>query len=338
MREEGQVVKSQDVGAAAVVAVTCAAIGSSFEALGRSLAAFAARTFRLVDAHEPLRAVRAELPVLLPLAIPLLAASGAALVAGFAQTRFFSLSLLMPKFERLNPISNLGQLMPSTHSALELGKQVLKLVAIGYIAYGVVAHALPMFATLSSQPPLAAAASVASVAGLLATRVGVALGVAAAVDYFLAYRKFSEDAKMSRDEVRDEHKEQEGRPEVRQRMRRRMQENMKKRQTADVSKATVVIVNPTHYAIALRYAPEKDHAPVVLAKAVDEFALAMRATARKASVPVVEQRPLARALYADAKVGRTIPVELYRAVAEVVAYVMQLKARDAGRLPPRGDA
>ena len=91
-------------------------------------------------------------------------------------------------------------------------------------------------------------------------------------------------------------------------------------------------------AVAPRYVPEKDYAPVVLAKAVDEFALAMRAKARKASIPVVEQRPLARALYADAKVGRTIPVELYRAVAEVVAYVMHLKARDAGRLPPRGDA
>jgi flagellar biosynthetic protein FlhB len=88
--------------------------------------------------------------------------------------------------------------------------------------------------------------------------------------------------------------------------------------------------------VALRYVPEKDFAPVLLAKGLDELALAMRKRARQAGVPVVEQRPLARALYSDGKVGRTIPVDLYRAVAEVVAYVMQLKARDAG--PARSDA
>jgi flagellar biosynthetic protein FlhB len=167
----------------------------------------------------------------------------------------------------------------------------------------------------------------------------MAFGVAAAADYWLVRRKFMDDAMMSRDEVRDEHKEQEGRPEIKARMRRRMQEMTKRRATSDVAKATVLVVNPTHYAIALRYEPEKDHAPVVLAKGVDEIALKMRAVARKAGVPVIEQRPLARALYADAKLGRTIPVDLYRAVAEVIAYVMQIKARERGELPaPRGDA
>jgi flagellar biosynthetic protein FlhB len=338
MREEGQVIRSQDVVAAAVVAVGSAAIGSTFETAGLSLAAYAQRAFRLVDVHEPLRAVRAQLEVLAPVAVPLGAAAAAALVAGFAQTRLFSLSLLLPKPERLNPMSNLGQLMPSKQSAMELGKQVLKLLAIGYIAYGVIRQALPVFSTLASEPPLSAAASVASVLNQLAFRVSMAFAVAAIVDYWLARRRFLEDAMMSRDEVRDEHKEQEGRPEVRQRMRRRMQEMTKRRAITDVAKATVVIVNPTHYAVALRYVPEQDFAPVVVAKGVDEFALAMRTRARKASVPVVEQRPLARALYAEAKVGRTIPVDLYRAVAEVIAYVMQLKARDAGRpVPPRGD-
>jgi flagellar biosynthetic protein FlhB len=135
---------------------------------------------------------------------------------------------------------------------------------------------------------------------------------------------------MSKQEVRDEHKEQEGRPEIKGRMRRKMQDMTKQRATADVSKATVLVTNPTHYAIALRYEPEHDAAPVVLAKGLDELALQMRSIARKAGVPVIEQRPLARALYADAKVGRPVPVELYRAVAEVIAYVMQIKARDRG--------
>jgi len=333
LREEGQIIRSQDVIAAAVVAVTCMVLGHSFDALGRGVAAFAQRSFRLLDVHDPLRALKAQLAALSPLVMPLVAAAVAAFVAGIAQSRLVSFSLLLPKPERLNPLTNLAQLIPSKHSMLELTKQVAKLLAIGFIAYGVIADALPVFVTLSAEPPLSAAASVASTAGKLALRVCLAFGAAAAVDYWLARQKFMEDAMMSREEVRDEHKEQEGRPEIKARMRRRMQEMTKRRAKGDVAKATVLVVNPTHYAVALRYEPEKDYAPMVLAKGVDELALTMRATARKAGVPVIEQRPLARALYADAKIGRPIPVELYRAVAEVIAYVMQIKARDRGTLP-----
>lgn len=338
MREEGQIVRSQDVVSAAVVAVTCMTIGMYFESVGRSFAVVASRSFRLLDVHDPLRALQAELRALAPMMVPLFAATAAALVSGFAQSRQFSLSQLMPKLERMNPLTNLAQLIPSKHSMMELGKQVGKLLAIGYIAYGVIAEALPVFATLSSEPPLSSASLVASVAGNLARRVCVAFAIAAALDYYMARSKFMHDAMMSRDEVRDEHKEQEGRPEVKAAMRRRAREMLKKRASSDVSKATVVVVNPTHYAVALRYLPEKDMAPMVIAKGVDEQALRMRALARKARVPVVEQRPLARALYADAKVGKSIPVDQYRAVAEVIAYVMQLKARDAGQtLPTRGN-
>jgi len=336
MRDEGQIARSQDVGAAAVVIGTCFAIAASFDMLGRGLAAFARRTFRLVDVHSPLQALRAQLEALAPLALPLGAAALAAALAGIAQSRLFSLSHLSFKLERLDPMSNLAQLVPSKQSVMEIAKQVTKLLAIGFIAYGVIAKAMPMFSTLSAAAPLDGAASVAAVAGKLAVRVGVALAIAAAADYWLVRRKYLEDAMMSREEIRDENKQSEGRPEVRQRMRRRMQEMNKNRAIADVSQATVVVVNPTHYAVALRYVPEKDFAPVLLAKGLDELALAMRKRARQAGVPVVEQRPLARALYSDGKVGRTVPVDLYRAVAEVVAYVMQLKARDAG--PARSDA
>lgn len=113
-------------------------------------------------------------------------------------------------------------------------------------------------------------------------------------------------------------------------MRAKMREMSRNRSVADVSKATVLVVNPTHYAIALRYDPEQDFAPIMLARGLDEVALAMRAKARSERVPIVEQRALARALHKDGKLGRPIPVDLYRAVAEVIAYVMQIRARDAG--------
>jgi flagellar biosynthetic protein FlhB len=334
--EEGQIIRSQDIASAAVVAASCLAIGFSFELMGRSVVALAQRIFRLVDARDPLTALPAELTALATLIVPLGAAALAAIIAGLAQSRSFSLEVMAPKFERLDPMTNLAQLMPNKQSAMELAKQIGKLVAIGYIAYRVIADALPLFATLSSQSPLAAGAAVAAVAGKLAFRVCLAFFIAAGADYWLARRRYLEDAMMSKDEVREEHKSQEGRPEVRQRMRRRMQAMAKTRAKTDVSTATVVVVNPTHYAVALRYLPEKDFAPLVIAKGLDDVALAMRASARRAGVPVVEQRPLARALFADGKVGRVIPVEQYRAVAEVIAYVMQLKARDAG--PARGEA
>lgn len=329
LHEEGQIPRSQDVGAAAVVLATCAAIGYSFHDIGTAFATFASRAFRLEDATRPLHALHAQLDVLKACFTPLLVASVAAGIAGIAQSRTFSLALLAPKPDRFNPLPQLMQLIPGKQAAMEIGKQVLKLLAIGYIAYVVVRDAMPMFVTLSATGTLNGANAVGDVASKLAIRVAAAFMATAALDYYLARRKFLQDAMMSREEVRDEHKQEEGRPEIRQRMRARMREMAKKRNVADVSTATVLVVNPTHYAVALRYEPKRDVAPIVVAKGLDELALAMRAKARRSGVPIVEQRPLARALY-EVKVGRTIPVDLYRAVAEVIAYVMQLRARDAG--------
>jgi flagellar biosynthetic protein FlhB len=343
LHEEGQIPKSQDVGAAAVVMATCAAIGFSFDDIGRALIRFTQRVFRLEDGKQPLHALHALLDVLGPALIPLVAAAVAAAIAGAAQTRVFSFSLLAPKPERFNPMPALAQMLPGKQSLIEIAKQLGKLLAIGFIAYRVVADAVPTFATLSGSAALVSARAVGEVAGKLVVRVGAAFVVAAAIDYWLVRHKFLKDAMMSREEVRDEHKQEEGRPEIKQRMRQRMREMSKNRGVADVAKATVLVVNPTHYACALRYLPEKDFAPMLLAKGTDEVALAMRAAARKARVPIVEQRPLARALH-EAKVGRPIPVDLYRAVAEVIAYVMQLRARDAGvptalpTPPERGEA
>ncbi|HET8932905.1 MAG TPA: EscU/YscU/HrcU family type III secretion system export apparatus switch protein [Polyangiales bacterium] len=340
LHEEGNVIRSQDVGAAAVVTLTCLVLGQSFETMARAVAVYAQRCFRLVDLHEPGAALRAQLVALAPSALPLVTMSIAATLVGIAQTRMFSFTNLMPKFSRMNPMNGLAQFMPSKQTFMEISKQMLKLLAVGYISFGVVADALPLFSTLSSEPPLSAAMTVAQTAAKLVLRTCIAFGVVAVIDYWLVRRKFLEDAKMTKQEVRDEWKAQEGNPQVKQQIRRKMQQMNRNRAKADVSKASVLVVNPTHYAVALRYEPEKDSAPVVLAKGLDELALQMRSVARHAGVPIVEQRPLARALYADAKVGRAVPVELYRAVAEVIAYVMQIKARDRGPLAaePAGDA
>ncbi len=344
MRQEGQVAQSHDVGSAAVVVASFATLAWTGTTLVRGLSNFALRSLRLVDASRPLDALRASVKALLPAALPIIAAAVAAIVVGVVQARTFSFSVIAFKLERLDPTERLSQMLPGKHALIEILKQVVKLLAIGWLVYQLIAQAMPMFSALAASSPMVAASSVAGVAQKLAMRVGLAFVAVAGFDYWLAHRKFSEDAKMSRDEVRDEHKAEEGRPEIREKIRRKMRELAKNRALSDVSKATVMVVNPTHYAVALRYLPERDAAPIVLAKGKDELALSMRAQARRHQVPMLENKPLARALYSTSKIGRPIPVDLYRAVAEVIAYVMQLRARKGGttlvRAPqaPRGES
>ena len=168
------------------------------------------------------------------------------------------------------------------------------------------------------------AAAVADILRRLLLQAGLAYALVAFIDYLLAVRKFGEDAKMSKEEVRDERKQEDINPEVRQRRRRKMQELLQAA-PGSVRGATVVVTNPTHYAVALRYESGKDDAPMVLAKGADMVAMNMRTEARKYQIPMVENKPLARALYREGKVGAPIPYELYRATAEVIAFVYQLR-------------
>jgi flagellar biosynthetic protein FlhB len=152
-----------------------------------------------------------------------------------------------------------------------------------------------------------------------------ALGALAAVDYYLARRRMTAQMRMSPDEVKREHREQEGDPMVRGRRKARMRELARRRIAVAVATADVVVVNPTHYAVALRYDDRTDAAPVVVAKGVDEQAEKIREIARNKSVPVLSRPPLARALYKHVKEGRAVPANLYRAVAEVLAYVYRIR-------------
>jgi flagellar biosynthetic protein FlhB len=156
------------------------------------------------------------------------------------------------------------------------------------------------------------------------------LAVLAAVDYFLARRRITAQMRMSSEEVKRDHREQEGDPAIRGRRKQRMRELAKRRIAAAVATADVVIVNPTHYAVALRYDDKRDAAPVVVAKGTDEQAEKIREIARAKGVPVLSRPPLARALHKHVKEGRAVPANLYRAVAEVLAYVYRIRQRSNG--------
>lgn len=327
LRDEGKVAQSHDVVSAATLIAAIFALALTSSRMASDLSGFAVRTLRLVDAHEPMSALRAALATLTGALPTLCAASLAAIVAGLAQTKgLFSMDLIMPKLERLDPTSRLKQLIPSKEMATELGKSLLKIGAVGIVLYRIVEDVLPTFLVLGSEDSRAAASTVGTAAVRVLAWAAGAFAVVAAIDYALALRRFNDDAMMSKQELKEEHKQEEQDPAIKRKMRQRAREILAQAKAGDLKTATVLVTNPTHFAVALRYDPSKDAVPIVVGKALDEGALRMRTEARGYRIPIVENRPLARALHKAGKIGKPIPAEMYRAVAEIIAHVMRLRA------------
>jgi len=226
---------------------------------------------------------------------------------------------------RINPGANLMNTFGLSAVVRRTGGAMAKMIAVGVV----VALALAGTAKVHPTTPLALAGmAAASIVRVLEAVIGVLLAVAG-LDYYLAKRKMTTSMKMSTDELKREHKEQEGDPHIKGKRRQKMREMAKRRMSVAVAKADVVIVNPTHYAVALKYDDKKDAAPVVVAKGMDESAEKIREVARKHGIPVISRPPLTRALHKLVKEGKPVPANLYRAVAEVLAYVYRIKNRSA---------
>lgn len=327
LRDDGRVPKSADVAVAAGLAAGLVGTLMLGAHTIRTVETVTRRALSLRDVGRPMQllveAGEAVAFTALPFAFTVAAF---ATVAGVAQTRgLVSFGELAPKWERLDPIAGLSRLVPGRDVFLELGKTLLKVAAIAYVAWRVIEPDLPRLVLLTRMPVLAAAREAGTLISRLVIQSTAALAAIAALDWFLAWRKFHRDARMTKQEVKDEHKEQDGDPMVKAKRRARARQLARQRTIGEVKNATVLVTNPTHIAIALRYDPEKDAAPIMLAKGTDELALKMREEGRKHGIPIVENRPLARAMYATAKLGRPIPVELYEAVATVIAHVMRIR-------------
>lgn len=251
------------------------------------------------------------------------------LISHMAQTSFaIAPKRLAPDFKRLNPLQKLKDL-PGENLA-QTAKSLLLLPLAGLVFYWVIRGELDVYLALPLLAPGAGAATVGeSLLGLLqkASVVLLALGL---FDLWRQRRKLGKKLKMTKQEVRQEHKDTEGDPHLKARLRRMQRELVRKRMLQDVPDASLVVTNPTHYAVALKYEPDHNPAPVVVAKGLDFLALKIRGIAEEHGVPIVENPPLAQALYQGSEVGGEIPIELYRAVAEILAYIYRLK----GRRPP----
>ncbi|MGO4882631.1 MAG: flagellar biosynthesis protein FlhB [Bryobacteraceae bacterium] len=246
-----------------------------------------------------------------------------------AATQFgVSLKKLTPDLHRLSPLAKLKDLPKQNLPAVARAAVMLPL--FGLAIYGIVRDNLFAYMDLPYQ---GVESGFMKVCGSLGTLLWKAAGVFllfGAVDLFRQRRRYRKDLRMSKQEIRDEVKETEGNPQMKAKVRRIQRDRLRHKMMKDVPKATVVIVNPTHYAVALRYALDSMATPMVVAKGKNYLALRIRKCAMENQVPIVENPPLAQALYRSVDVGQEIPAHLYRAVAEILAYVYKLMN---GRLP-----
>jgi flagellar biosynthesis protein FlhB len=259
-----------------------------------------------------------------------IAASGAAVVAGLVQTGLhLNLESVGFKMERLDPIGRLKQLAAPKKALVEMLMSILRVGLVGYVAYRASMAELPDLLDLARTSVDVAVERIMKAAVRVMLSTGSVLAGIAVIDYAQSRFQLGRDMRMTRQEFMEDMRQQDGDPKIKGRMKARARALAKKRALLNVKKADVVVTNPTHIAVALRY-DEKDAAPVVVAKGQDDFALRIRSEARKYGVPILENRPLARALDAEVPIGQAIPMAHFAAVARVLAFVYRVRKSKRG--------
>ena len=259
---------------------------------------------------------------------PVLAVTAvAAIAATFFQTRLLvSGELLKPKFSRINPLQGIKRLF-SLRSVIEALKGILKIGILLYIVFQFLTGIYRMFAKYLYTDLISACFHLFDETFQLVIQIMVVYIVLAGADVFYQWWEYERNIRMSKQEIKEEYKQTEGDPQVKGKIKETQRRMAQSRMMQQVPKADVVIRNPTHFAVALRYRPDKDNAPIVLAKGREEVAARIVRTAEEHHVAVVENVPLARSLYAAAELNREIPPELYNAVAEVLVYLYRISSK-----------
>ncbi|MBV9880920.1 MAG: EscU/YscU/HrcU family type III secretion system export apparatus switch protein [Gemmatirosa sp.] len=327
--QEGRVPRSQELTAAVLLLTSAMAINGTAPGLATALRDIMGQGLGFagvvgMDSVGVVTLIRTlGWKTLGALAAFLAAMAGASLAIGAVQARgVFSAKPIVPDFNRLNPAENYKRVIGSQGLA-ELFKNIVKLIIVGWAVWSVLAPAWPSIMALGQESPRALLEVVRAYGvGMLRT-AGLAYLALAAADYGWQLWQHEKGLRMSKEEVKQEHKNSEGDPMVKSRMRALGRQRARQQMFKDVPKADVVLVNPIHIAVALKYDPTVAPAPYVIAVGRRKVAERIKAIAYEAGVPVVENVPLARALIAAVKLGQMIPTELYLAVAEVLAFVMK---------------
>jgi flagellar biosynthetic protein FlhB len=341
-REEGQVARSRELVTFVMLATGMTVLwfmgGLMVGHLGSALrnglqferaSAFDASHMRVQAGTAVLHGLRALLPLL---ALMLVAALVAPMLLG---GWLLSSKSLAPNFSKMNPIAGIGRML-STETLAELVKTIVKSLLVGGVAWWVISGNVASIMALMSEPVHAALSHtlrlVASSCALIIGSLLLVAGIDVPYQLWSHHRKL----RMSHEDLRQEQKENDGDPQVKAQIRRQQQQMAKRRMMAEVPKADIIVTNPTHFAVALKYSDKEMRAPRVVAKGTELVALRIRALAEEHKIPILEAPPLTRALYRHTQLGAEIPVALYAAVAEVLAWAYQLhrQSTEGGTVPP----
>ena len=253
---------------------------------------------------------------------------GVALLVNFSQVGiFFTVEPMMPKWSKINPLSGLKRIFGSKRSLVELVKGIFKIIVIGYIGYSSIRSVVQDYVILMDKDVYNILIFIANATFSVGLKIAVALLILAIFDFMFQRYEHERNIKMSKHEVRQELKQMEGDPLIKSRIRSIQRDMARKRMMAEVPEADVVITNPTFLAVALKYAPKEMSSPVVIAKGARLIAEKIRDSAKERNIPIVENKPLAQALYKSCDVGSEIPEEFFQAVAEILSYVYKLKKK-----------
>ena len=338
-RKEGQVAKSREIANGLgllslflILKFWAVHMGDSFEKLFGMIYGKIPDVTALISSPVPWQGMKnlfqysllSVIKILLPI---FLVGCLVAFISDYVQVKWkVTAKPLKPKFSKLNPVNGFKKIV-SANSLVELIKSIAKVVLIGWVAYSYVKKHQQEIFLLYDMSLTAAVLFIGETVIELGIRISAIYMIIAAADFAYQKHKFHKDMKMTKQEVKEEYKNQEGDPQVKGKIHQKMMEVSQRRMMQALPEADVVITNPTHFAVAVKYDPDKAKAPVVLAKGADFLAQKIKEVARENDIEIVENKPLARMLYANVEIGEEIPPELYQAVAEVLAFVYQAKGK-----------
>lgn len=332
-RKKGRTIVSKDVGMVVSLLGSFVMLKLLFPMMYRTVRNYLIKYISLAPGAESLSeyttdifwdtlkaAAGAALPILLASAV--LAVLGTGIQTGF----LFSKETMTPKFSRMNPLSGLKNIV-SLKSLVELFKNLVKITILGLILYQIVKGDLRAVARTIDMDLKESSSFVLDAIMDMIFKISIVFLGISGFDYFYQWWDYERQMKMSKQELKEEFKQTEGNPEIKGRIRNVQRERSRSRMMQAVPTADVIVRNPTHYAVALRYDIEKDNAPVLVAKGQDELALRIVAIGRENGVYILENKPLARGIFASTQVGREIPAEYYGMVAEILVYVYKMNNR-----------
>ncbi len=331
-RDKGQVVKSVEINSAVMLTFGLLMISITGTSMMQQIADVTRNVLR--SAHTITLTVDSvhhyfTLGVLLLAGIlgpTLLVFMGLGIVTNVAQVGFmFTMKPMKPKFSKLNPITGLSKVMISKRSMVEMVKGMAKIAIVSFVAYVAMEKLIVQSVELMDSEPAAIMSFIARASFIVGLKICGVFLIIAIFDYAFQKYDFTMQQKMTKEEVKEEGKQAEGDPLTKSRVRSMQRQQARKRMMANVPKADVIITNPTHYAVALQYDPAKMGAPIVVAKGMNLIAQKIKDIAKEHNIPIMEDRPLARALYKSVEIGEQISEHLFKAVAEILAYIYQMR-------------